>query len=83
MSRASYSIVSHIALFSKMLTSDRSTTSYFEVKQSNPDYCIAKQALIGESCPFSGWRGSGVEWESFNDKGECTAQWTSLFNQQT
>jgi len=85
-SRPQVSKVSLFQLYTQALTClgpiAQSTTTYFEVKRTNPDYCIAKRALIGENGLFSGWRGSGVEWESFNLSGEC-AQCPSLSDQQT
>lgn len=46
------------------------TSTYFHVKQSITEYQAARQALVEEGCPFSGWRISGERWESFDVNGE-------------
>ncbi|RDB20535.1 tRNA-specific adenosine deaminase 1 [Hypsizygus marmoreus] len=42
------------------------TASYHEVKRHISDYQNAKDMLIGNQGPFSGWVRSGAKWESFN-----------------
>jgi tRNA-specific adenosine deaminase 1 len=38
------------------------------------EYQSAKKALLGENCPLSGWRTSGVRWESFDVNSEYVAE---------
>jgi hypothetical protein len=54
----------------KRLTSNRPISTYFQVKRSVAGYQAARQGLISEGCPFSGWKISGVQWESFDVNGE-------------
>jgi tRNA-specific adenosine deaminase 1 len=49
----------------------RNTATYFECKQSISEYQAAKQALMGETGPFSGWIKSGKQWESFSVDEDC------------
>jgi len=49
----------------------RDTITYSECKQSMSEYQGAKQAVTGETGPFSGWIKSGKQWESFNADGDC------------
>ena len=50
------------------------TLTYFRAKQSMTEYQNAKKALLGEDCPFSGWRTSGIRWESFDVNGEYVGE---------
>ena len=43
---------------------------YSSLKDASQAYQTAKQALLGEGGPFSGWVRSGKCWKNFNLRGE-------------
>ena len=60
-------------LIVRVLTSPQSERSYYESKQMDVDYQLARNALKGPGGPFEGWIASGREWEDFDSTGNVLA----------
>lgn len=52
------------------LPPESETTTYHQTKASMTQYQMAKNCLLGEGRPFSGWIQSGVQWENFGYDGQ-------------
>jgi tRNA-specific adenosine deaminase 1 len=52
------------------LPPESETTTYHQAKASTTQYRMAKNCLLGEGRPFSGWIQSGVQWENFGYDGQ-------------
>jgi len=55
-------------------------TTYYQVKESMTQYQIAKNCLLGQNRPFSGWIQSGARWENFDSTVENRQQSTDITN---
>ncbi|KAG2159030.1 adenosine deaminase/editase [Suillus bovinus] len=56
------------------------TMSYYQAKESMTQYQMAKNCLLGEGRPFSGWIRSGARWENFSSSSDNRQQSTDITN---
>ncbi|KAG1902967.1 adenosine deaminase/editase [Suillus fuscotomentosus] len=56
------------------------TMTYYQAKESMAQYQMAKNCLLGEGQPFSGWIRSGARWESFGTSSDNGQQSTDITN---
>lgn len=53
-----------------LLSNGSTAETYLQLKLLASSYQIAKEKLMGEGGPFTGWLVSGSQWQGFNRNGE-------------